>query len=121
MVKIMASLFGSFNKKRLFDVDTTGFEYCSLQELLDRYGEDHTYMVQGLYINTKGLYEPAPVAALEDCYVNLPSHLTTTVNDIINDPRCVAAINSGHCGFMIRTYHQEKYNRDCLTIEWCDI
>ena len=117
----MARLFGKFNATRKFDIDTTGFEYRSLEELFERDGDVQEYIVRGLYINTKGLYEAAPVVALDGEYVNLPSHLTTVCEQILDDPRSVQAIRDGKCGFRVRTYEKKQYNRVCYTIEWIDL
>ena len=114
-------LFGKFNATRKFDIDTTNFEYRSLEELLERDGADQEYVVRGLYINTKGLYDPSPVVALDSEYVNLPSHLTSVCEQILDDPRAVQAIRDGKCGFKVRTYIKEQYNKECYTIEWLDL
>lgn len=114
--------FESFNGGRRFDVDVTGFKYYSLKEMMEESGDpEKIYIVKGLYINTKGLYDVAPVAALDDRYVNLPSHLTSVVEAILDDKRAVAAINAGKCGFKIREYKQEKYDKLCQSIEWVDV
>lgn len=114
-----------FNTRKLFDIDTTGFEYATLEDLYlnsqNSEVPDSPFVVWGVYINNKGLFEPTPVVALGDCYVNLPAHLTPICEKIINDPVAVLAINQGRCGFRIEPYHQEKYNRDCYSIEWVDL
>jgi len=118
-----------FNTKKLFNIETENFEYISLEDLYSnteasQEGEEQlpqVYTIRGIYINNKGLFEPSPVAALDDCYVNLPAHLTQTCQQMINDPIAVVAINQGHCGFRIEKYHQKKYNRDCYSIEWVDL
>lgn len=117
----MAKLFGKFNATRKFDIDTTGFDYKSLEEIYERDGEGQEYVVRGLYINTKGLYDPSPVVALDTEYVNLPSHLTSVCEQILDDPRSVQAIRDGHCGFRVRTYEKKQYNRECYSIEWIDL
>lgn len=114
-----------FNTRKIFNIDTEGFEYASLEHLYQKDAENEdgpqVYVVRGLYINKKSLYDASPVAALDDCYVNLPAHLTEVCQEMINDPVAVVAINNGHCGFRIEKYHQKKYNRDCYSIEWVDL
>lgn len=114
-----------FNTKKLFNVDTDNFEYVTLEDLyLNSQSSEEPfapYVIRGVYINKKGLYEATPVVALDDCYVNLPAHLTDACNQMINDPQAVVAINNGHCGFKIEKYHQKKYNRDCYSVEWIDL
>lgn len=114
------SFSNKYNVAKLFDVDTTDFEYFSLEDIYD--GDDETiYVICGVYINTRGLYDDAPVIALEDRYINLPAHLTKVCQQMIEDPMCVKAINAGKCGFKIRPYHQNKYDKDCFSVEWVDV
>lgn len=117
----MAGLFSNFNKARLFDVDTTDFQYKSLEELYAEFGPDEIYTIKGIWINSKGIYDDAPVVATEDFYVNFPAHLTGVSKAIIEDKKCISAINNGKCGFKIVTYVKSKYNKTCYSIEWVDI
>ena len=114
-----------FNTRKLFNIETEGFGYTSLEELFmendNEEDSSQVYVVRGIYINDKGMFEPAPVAALDDRYVNLPSHLTNACKEMIADPLAVLAINQGHCGFRIEKYFKEKYNKFCYSIEWVDL
>lgn len=115
------ALFSQFNKVRLFDVDTTDFQYKSLEELYAEYGAEEIFTVKGIWINSKGIYDDAPVVATDEFYVNFPSHLTGVTNAILQDKKAIAAINNGKCGFKIVTYVKSKYNKTCYSIEWVDI
>lgn len=120
-----------YNTERLFDVDTSGFEYVSLEflykESLNAHegeiaaAENEVYPVLGLYINTKGNFDDAPVVATDDCYVNLPAHLCETVREILRDPRAIKAINDGKVGFAIYSYTQRRFNKECFSIRWVDM
>lgn len=120
-----------FNKARLFMVDTSDFEYYSLEDLFNEQLEvcdgdveeasKFVYAIRGVYINTKSLYDPAPVLALNDRYVNLPSHMTETCMNMLADPTCIKAINEGKCGFKIYTYEQKRYHKTCYSVEWVDV
>lgn len=120
-----------YNTERLFDVDTSGFEYVSLEflykEALDAHegeiaaAEAEVYPVLALYINTKGNFDDAPVVATEECYVNLPAHLCETVREILRDPRAIKAINDGKVGFTIYSYVQRRFNKECYSIRWVDM
>ena len=128
----MAFSFGKrFNKERLFDIDTSDFEYYSLEDLWEESLEeeegdveaanDRRYTICGIYINTKGNFDPAPVIALEDRYVNLPSHMTETCQDMLKDAQCIRAINEGRCGFTIYKYTQKRFNKECYSVRWVDV
>lgn len=120
-----------FNKERLFNIDTSNFDYYSLEELYNESLEEaagdietanqYEYTICGVYINTKGNFEPAPVIALDDRYVNLPAHLTKACEDMLRDPQCIRAINEGRCGFSIYKYTQKRYNKECYSVRWCDL
>ena len=113
-----------FNTEKLFNIDTTDFDYHSLEELTEQPGdepEDRVYVVRGVYINKKSLYDPSPVIALDDSYVNFPAHLLDVCQEMISDRVVVDAINEGHCGFRVTKYHQKRFNKDCYSVEWVDL
>ncbi len=115
-----------FNRARKFDIDTTGFSYKKLSELFGENGAKKAYKVAGVYINTKGKYSDAPVIAVSDSkegyFVNLPSHLLDTANEIINDEEAVKAINEGKFGFTIYTYSSKNAEGKTLySIEFVDM
>lgn len=118
-----------YNKERLFTVDTSTFEYVSLETLYDTLAVDEEtgdviqepFIVRGVYINTHGMYDPAPVIATDNCYVNLPSHLNDVCRDMINDKQSIKAINDGKVGFIIYKYFQARFQKDCYSIEWVDL
>ena len=122
------SFASKFNTERLFNIETEGFEYVSLEEMFLNDVDPDTgihlnsvFPVLGIYINKKSLYDPAPVVATDGHYVNFPSHLLDVCKEMINDKRAVAEINAGHCGFTIYSYHQPKYNKECYGVEWVDM
>lgn len=128
----MAFSFGKrFNKERLFTVDTSDFEYYSLEDLwnesLNESGGDieaansQKYTICGVYINTKGKFDPAPVIALDDRYVNLPAHMTEVCEAMLNDAQCIRAINEGRCGFTIYQYTQKRFGKECYSVRWIDM
>lgn len=136
------SISKKYNKEKLFKINTEGFEYVSLEDLYQETAEmqaeatDHVFdehseevkeiveetifQVRGIYINTKGLYDDAPVVALDSAYVNLPAHLTPICKEILADPQAIAAINAGRVGFTIYTYVKPAYNKTCYSIKWVD-
>lgn len=109
----------AFNTEKVFDIDTDGFDYKSLEELF--IDEETVYPVRGLYINTKGLYDDAPLIATDEYYVNLPAHMVNSAREILNDRRAIKAINDGVVGFTIYKYHQKRYDKECYNIRWVDV
>ena len=115
-----------FNTARIFNIETEVFDYMSLKDLeatipLGTDPSEAVFIVRGIYINNKGLYDPAPVVALDNCYVNFPAHLYDTCVNIISDDLAVAAINNGKVGFRIEKYFQKKYQKECFSVEWVDL
>ena len=118
-----------YNKERLFNIDTSSFDYVSLETLYEQLPVDEEtgeviqepFVVQGVYINTHSMFEAAPVVAIDNCYVNLPSHLKDVCSDMINDKQSVKAINEGKVGFVIYKYFQARFQKDCYSIEWVDL
>lgn len=112
-----------YNKgARVFDIETKNFEFATLGGLY-AIDADKVYKVDGLYINKKGMYDPHPVAIVSDLgrLVDLPSHMTDTVNDVLNDAESIDLIKKGNVGFKIRQYRDEKYGKMCYSAEWVDL
>ena len=93
--------------------------YTNLKELVSKYGEKKTYVIQALYINTKGKYGDSPVALVNGNFVNLPAHLTDTVKEMLKDEELVSAINEDMFGFTIYPY--EKDGKQGYSVNWVDI
>lgn len=112
-----------YNTERQFDIDTTDFTYISLEDLWIRVGQEDNVPVRiwGVYINTKGKFEPAPVVAIDDYYVNLPAHMTEVCRQMLKDEECVKAINAGKCGMTVYSYVHPKHKRECFSVKWCDM
>jgi len=115
------SLANRYNKARKFDVDTTGFEYRKLSDLFSANGAGYVYIVKAIYINMKTKFNDAPVIATDSFFVNLPSHMTNTAREILNDDEFIGAINAGKIGFTVHEYTQKKYNRVCYGINFVDV
>lgn len=122
------SFASSFNTKRLFDIDTSDFEYKKLEELWNENSEivaeeevcTKVFPVCGLYLNRKSMYDPQPVVATDECYVNLPANMFDSALEILSDPRAIAAINNGKVGFQIDKYYQKRYEKYCYSVIWVD-
>ena len=84
------------NKERLFEVETEGLPYLKLEEVYGQYGKNAVYRVDALYINRGGKYDDAPVAVVQcgkDRFMlNMPSHMTGAVEDILSDTDDIADI-----------------------------
>lgn len=95
-----------------------GFTYKSLKELLLT-SDKMVHRVNAFYINTKSRYGNAPVVATDECFVNLPSHLLRTVEEMMNDDELTEAINQGRIGFTI--YEYKGKNGLGYSVNWKEI
>ena len=123
---IMAySSFASFNRERLFDVDTSDFDYIKLKDLHERDGQDHIYIVRGVYIGTKSEFaDESPLVAIDDFYVNLPQFQLLDIKEMLNSKQAINAINNGEAGFIIEEYVKTLKSgakKKCYKAVWVDV
>lgn len=113
--------FAKFNRQRLFTVDTSSFDYLSIEEAAKKYGTNVPIRVRGLYIGDKSKFvDEDPRLATDEEYINLPQHQLKEVKAILADTNAIRAINNGECGFIIREYFQKRFQLTCYSAEWCD-
>ena len=97
-------------------------EFCKLSELQ---AVSTPIVVRGFYINKKGKFADHPVAIVtygENVkLVDLPSHMTDTITDLMADDDAVSEINAGHCGLKPTSYTSKKYNRQCYGADFYNI
>lgn len=117
--------FASFNRERLFDVDTSDFDYVKLKDLYERDGDDEIYTIRGIYIGTKSEYaDESPLLALDDTYVNLPQHQLLDIKEMLNSKQAINCINAGGAGFRIEKYTKKLKSgqkKVCYKAVWVDI
>lgn len=110
-----------YNKEKKFNIDTTGFNYASLADLYNNNGEKAVYPLTAIYINTKGKYQDAPVFATDEFFVNIPSHMIDSANEILKDDVAINDINNGKVGFQIYAYRNNRYSKDCYGVNFVDM
>lgn len=110
------------NKGSVFDCNTEGFEYHSLEDLYDKKDPEKVFPIQGLYINKKSKYGHAPVAILKDSFANLPAHMLDEVLGIMSSEEDINDIKAGKVGFVIEPYETEnRPGQLCYGARWIDI
>lgn len=111
------------NGSRIFDIDTTDWEYKSLAELFEDNGEDYVYPLYGFYINKKSEYGDAPVAYSDGYFVNLPQFMTDEVREMLKDEADIADIKANRVGFKIYSYDKTvgKKTKTCYSVNWIDM
>lgn len=112
-----------YNKvNTIFDIDINDFDFMDGYEFIETYGS-RTMPIDGLYINKKGLYNDHPVAIIVDerKLLDLPSHMTETVKEILSDEESINLIKKGMVGVKAHKYTDTKYHKDCVGFDWCDL
>lgn len=118
----MAFSFESFNKEFLFDFNSEGFEYLTAAESHEKYADEEEVNYQecdskvtrvvAIGINKtdspSAIYSENAWIATEEEFVNVPHHQLEIIRNLMNDPRAVAGIKAGKCGFYTEPY-KNKY------------
>lgn len=119
----MSNFAAKHNKGTIdWGINTENFEYFKLEDLSEMNGPDFEYTLRGLFINKnkseKQLkeYGASPVAILDDKLVNLPNHLVSEVEGILQDEEDIAEIKAGEVKFKIRSY--ESHGKTCFSPDW---
>lgn len=117
---MLNNLLQQFNKRSLFEYDNEiERDYCKLADLVECNGIDAIYTVEALFINTKSKFGSAPVLVTSQWLVNAPSHLTQTVQQMINTPEIVSMVNARKVGFKI--YQYTNNNNVYYSVEWVEV
>ena len=112
-----------YNKvNTIFDIDIKDFDFMDGYEFIAKYG-NNIVKIDGLYINKKGLYKDHPVAIIVDekKLLDLPSHMTETVKEILSDAESINQIKKGMVGVKAHNYTDTKYHKECVGFDWCDL
>ncbi|MBQ1297312.1 MAG: hypothetical protein IIY21_24925 [Clostridiales bacterium] len=112
------SFASKHNKGSRFEINIENWEFKRLSDL----EVGGIYQICGLYINTKSKFGDHPVAmCTEEFLVDLPQNMTEEVKKIIADDDDISDIVEGKVGMKVTEYHSDKYNRDCLGVQWVDV
>lgn len=120
--KIM-SFAQKYNKGSvIFDIDIKDYVFTDGYDFVKNHGSN-VVKIDGLYINNKGMYDDHPVAIIksEKLLVDLPSHMTDTVREILKDSESITLIKKGLVGIKAHEYVDKKYKKNCVGFEWCDL
>ena len=95
-------------------------EYKTLEMLYNENDSEKIYTIWGAYIND-GKYGKQGLLVTDECYVNVPKHLTGDIETIRTDENTINQINKGQAGFKIYHYYSKKYNKNCFSLNWVDV
>lgn len=92
----------NFSHGKKFKINSDNFPFTTLDEVIKENG-NKVLPVCGLF-TYQAKYGIRPVLITDTLKVNLPDHLLSDVEKIINTPEYVEAINNGKCGFKTSQY-----------------
>lgn len=141
----MAFSISKYNRNGMskFNVNTKDLSYHNLREMFENELESAettggsfepgtaVYIFGAAFINPKSKYGETPNVVIMTpdengevvpAYIaSLPTHLTETIKEMLNDSEAVEAIKNLKVGFTIRKYYNKKFNVNAYTAEWCDV
>ena len=105
---------------RKFDYELTDRHIYKKLEELYKENRDGVYIVRMFYTNKKSLYGENEVVVTDDYIINLPKHLTETVEKIVNNEEYLKLINEGKFAFNIYEYEykQGKEVKKGYSVNW---
>lgn len=99
------NLLDQYNPNKSFEYDNTvDRPFTNLKEL----DLNVSYIVQGMFINDNSYFGKTPVVVTPTHLVNLPQHLTETIEQMRSNDEIVDLVNAGAVGFNIYEY-QNKF------------
>lgn len=93
--------------------------YMSLNDIARKYKSTDVFIINAMYINTKSKFGNAPVILCGGVLVNLPQHLLTVVQTMLNDDDVINVVNNGGFGFSFYSY--QVGNNIYNSVNWVDI
>lgn len=107
------------NKVNRWNINTQGFVFKKIKDVVTAEGEDVTYKVYGV-MPTRSKYGESAAVILENCYVSLPSHMLYEVSKILDSIEDCEAIRAGKVGIEFYSY-ESKSGNVCYGANWVDL
>jgi hypothetical protein len=111
--------FTIYNKNTFKKIDwNRNTENFGFKKISDLYSEGITRVqVFGFFFTKSENFGLQPNAILNDCFLNLPTHLRDTVSKMLVSDECIDSIKRGECTLKFRDY-MSKYNKMCYAVDF---
>ena len=105
---------------RKFNYELTDRHVYKKLEELYKENKNGVYIVRMFYTKKKSLYGENEVVVTDDYIINLPKHLTETVEKIVENEEYIKLINEGKFAFNIYEYEykQGKEVKKGYSVNW---
>lgn len=78
------------------------------------------YQVRGMFTHEKGKYGTSGTIVLNDSLLSAPSHMVSTIKEVLQDGESISLINKGLVGVKSYTYQSANHGEQ-IGLEWVDI
>lgn len=112
--------FNQFNKVNKFDIDTKDFKFIKLAELEKDTSYNGIYPIKGMFTMTSKFGKQG-IFITDKALVNIPNHMTETIEQILTEPELIDKINKGIVFFEIYKYDSKTYKKECYGIKFKEI
>lgn len=111
--------FTKFNKSNRIDWGVST-ENLPFKKLGDVFNEGIKLVkIRGFYLQ-KGRFGKQAYAITDSCILHVPTHMTETIIEILNDLEAVESIKNGECWIRLYSYHSDTYNKECFGFDFVD-
>ena len=111
--------FDKYNGGKRFAFEMKGEPV--FKKLSELYLENvNSYPVRAIYINRKGKYGDNPVIVSDKFSVSLPTHLMSTVQDLLSQDVFYDMVNGGKVGFSFYEFESPTYGTKGYSINWVE-
>lgn len=112
--------FENFNKGNKFDIDTKDFKFIKLSELENDESYKGIYPIKGMFTMISKFGKQG-IFITDKALVNMPNHMTETIEQILSEPELIDKINKGIVFFEIYKYVSKTYKKECYGINFKEI
>ena len=98
-----------------FSINTEGFEFKKISE----FPLDKELTVRGALISKGGKFGDSASLILDDCFMNVPSHIMDDVKELLADQDAIAQVEAGELAVSIYEY-EDRNGATQRSIKWID-
>lgn len=98
-----------------FSINTEGFEFKKISE----FPLNQEITVRGALISKGGKYGDSASLILDNCFMNVPSHMIDDVKELLSDQEAIDQVEAGLLAVSIYEY-EDRNGATQRSIKWID-